>query len=115
MKGDGGRQQPYAIARADGQKLAFAGLWEGWRDPAGGVLRTFPIVTTEANAEMSKFHNRMPVILEPAAWPVWIGEKEGAPADLLRARCKWNGAPLLRPPGGEQRAKQWARFARYDR
>jgi putative SOS response-associated peptidase YedK len=77
-------KQPYAIARAEGEALAFAGLWEGWRDPAGEVLRSFTIVTTEANAEMSKLHNRMPVILEPEAWPAWLGEEKGAPAELLR-------------------------------
>jgi putative SOS response-associated peptidase YedK len=77
-------KQPYAIARADGEPLAFAGLWEGWRDPAGQVFRTFTIITTAANAEMSRLHSRMPVVLEAAAWPMWLGEEEGAPADLLR-------------------------------
>lgn len=79
-----GGKQPYAIARTDEEPIAFAGLWEGWRSPDGEVLRTFTIVTTYANAEMSKLHNRMPVILEPGAWPVWLGEEQGAPADLLR-------------------------------
>jgi putative SOS response-associated peptidase YedK len=77
-------KQPYAIARADGAPLAFAGLWEGWRSPEGETLRTFTIVTTAANTEMSKLHNRMPVILEPAAWPVWLGEAKGTPSDLLQ-------------------------------
>jgi putative SOS response-associated peptidase YedK len=77
-------KQPYAIARADGEPLAFAGLWEGWRGPDGETLRAFSSITTEANAEMSKLHNRMPVILEPESWPVWLGEEEGAPKDLLR-------------------------------
>jgi putative SOS response-associated peptidase YedK len=45
-------KQPYAIARADGALLAFAGLWEGRRSPDGEGVRTFIIVTTEANAEM---------------------------------------------------------------
>ena len=77
-------KQPYAIARKDGTPLAFAGLWESWRDPAGEVLRTFTIMTTAANADMSALHDRMPVILEPAAWPVWLGEVEGDHGGLLR-------------------------------
>ena len=77
-------KQPYAIARTDGAPLAFAGLWEGWRDPAGEVLRTFTIATTAANEDMAQLHERMPVILEPAAWPVWMGEEEGDFAALLR-------------------------------
>ena len=47
------------------------------------MLRTFNIVTTGANTKMSKLHNRMLIILKPA-WPVWIGEEKGVPADLLR-------------------------------
>ena len=38
-------KQPYAIARTDGGPIAFAGLWESWREPAGETLRTFTIVT----------------------------------------------------------------------
>jgi putative SOS response-associated peptidase YedK len=77
-------KQPYAIARADGDPLAFAGIWEGWRSPEGDVLRTFAIITTNANAQMAVLHNRMPVILEAGDWPVWLGEAEGEPVSLLR-------------------------------
>jgi putative SOS response-associated peptidase YedK len=77
-------KQPYAIARWDGAPLAFAGLWEGWRDPAGAVLRSFAILTTRANRTMQALHERMPVILEEADWPAWLGEGEGEPAVLMR-------------------------------
>ncbi len=78
-----GGKQPYAIVRCDGQPLAFAGLWEGYRAPDGSILRTFTIVTTQASAEMSPLHSRMPVILEPADWPAWLGEVDAGPAALL--------------------------------
>ena len=77
-------KQPYAIARSDGTPLALAGLWESWRDPAGEVLRTFTIATTAANDDMAPLHDRMPVILEPDDWPVWLGEEPGEPMELLR-------------------------------
>jgi putative SOS response-associated peptidase YedK len=77
-------KQPYAIARRDGAPLVFAGVWEGWRDPAGEVLRSFTIVTTAANDDMAPLHDRMPVILEADAWPVWLGEVPGDYAALLR-------------------------------
>ncbi len=77
-------KQPYAIARVDGAPLAFAGLWESWRDPAGEILRTFTVATTSANADMASLHDRMPVILERRAWPIWLGEVAGDPAELLR-------------------------------
>jgi len=75
---------PWAIARADGAPLVFAGLWDGWRGADGTVLRTFTIVTTQANDALRPLHERMPVILEEAAWPVWLGETEGEAAALLR-------------------------------
>jgi putative SOS response-associated peptidase YedK len=76
-------KQPYAIARADGAPLALAGLWEGWRSPEGETLRTFTILTTAANDTMRAIHTRMPVVLEPASWPVWLGEEPGDAAALM--------------------------------
>ena len=81
---------PYAIARADGDPLAFAGIWEGWRAPDGTILRTFAIITTTANLQMAVLHERMPVILQAADWPAWLGEEAGLgeepgdPSALLR-------------------------------
>jgi putative SOS response-associated peptidase YedK len=75
---------PYAIARTDGDPMAFAGIWEGWRAPDGDILRTFAILTTTANAQMAVLHDRMPVILEKSDWPAWLGEEESDPVALLR-------------------------------
>jgi putative SOS response-associated peptidase YedK len=95
-KQDCGRsRQPFAVARADGAPMAFAGLWERWRAPNGLVERTFAIVTTAANADMAGLHDRMPVIVEPADWPIWLGEVDRDPQALLRP-----------PPDGTLRA--WA-------
>jgi putative SOS response-associated peptidase YedK len=78
-------KQPYAIARTDGAPLACAGLRVGWRDPASETMRTFTIMTTLANDDMAMLHDRMPVILEPDDWPLWLGEAvEGDHAALLR-------------------------------
>ncbi len=78
-------KRPWAIARADEQPMVFAGLWEGWRGPDGGVVRTFTIVTTEASPALRALHARMPVILEPEDWGLWLGEAEGDPATVLHA------------------------------
>lgn len=48
------------------------------------MIRTFAIITKDANQIMAQVHNRMPVILEEADWPVWLGEREGDLASLLR-------------------------------
>jgi putative SOS response-associated peptidase YedK len=80
-----GTKQLYAVAREDGEVMAFAGLWEGWKAPDGEILRAFAIITTDANAEMAALHDRMPVIVEQVDWPLWLGETEGDPATLLHA------------------------------
>jgi putative SOS response-associated peptidase YedK len=79
-----GGKQPYAIARQDGQPIAFAGLWESFRWPDQTVTRSFVIMTTGPNAEMAELHDRMPVILEQQDWPTWLGENEGDPVAPLR-------------------------------
>ena len=79
-----GGKQPYAIARVDGQLLAFAGVWVGWRAPNGTALRTFTILTTAANGVMRTLHDRTPVVLEPATWPVWLGEDTGDALALMQ-------------------------------
>ena len=76
-------KQPYAIARWDGAPLAFAGIWESWRTPDETVMRTFAILTTRATGTMQQLHERMPVILEAADWPAWLGEVEGDPSALM--------------------------------
>ncbi len=77
-------KQPFAIARQDGKPLALAGIWEGWRGEGGEVVRSFAVITTEANPLMAPIHSRMPVIVEEPDWPVWLGEMEGDATSLLR-------------------------------
>ena len=79
-----GGKHLFAIARHDGQPMAFAGLWEGYRWLDGTVLRTFAIITTCANADMTGLHDRMLVILDQPDWPAWLGEADGDRAALLR-------------------------------
>src|SRR5207237_2425225 len=76
-------KQPYAIALADHGLMGLAGLWENWRSPAGAWVRSFAIITTEPNELCAALHNRMPVVLKPEAWPVWLGEE---PAELFELR-----------------------------
>ncbi len=77
-------KQPFAVARIDGAPMALAGLWESWTAPDGELLRSFTIVTTTANAEMSALHERMPVILERGAWAEWLDGPAEQAAALMR-------------------------------
>jgi putative SOS response-associated peptidase YedK len=75
------RKQPYCIAPADREPLAFAGLWERWeRD--GQVLESGTILVTQANALLAPIHDRMPVILGPAAETHWLDPAVTDPAIL---------------------------------
>ena len=56
--------------------------WETWRSPEGERIRSFTIATTTPNELCAKFHNRMPVVLKPEAWPIWLGEEPADPTHL---------------------------------
>jgi putative SOS response-associated peptidase YedK len=76
---------PFAVARIDGDPVAFGGIWEEvWKSPDGEVLQTFATITTDANRQLSTIQDRMPVIIERNDWPLWLGETEGDPGKLLR-------------------------------
>ena len=81
------KKQPYCIEMADASLFAFAGLWETWKDPAGKVIHSCTILTTEANALLKDMHHRMPVILSPDDYDLWLDPGITDPtkvADLLK-------------------------------
>jgi putative SOS response-associated peptidase YedK len=65
-------KQPYFIRPQDQELFAFAGVYDTWRDPGGNEIRSYSIMTTEPNAEMTGIHNRMPVILHPDDEGLWL-------------------------------------------
>jgi putative SOS response-associated peptidase YedK len=68
-----GGKQPWFVRRKDARPLAFAGLWERWKNPAdGALLESCTIVTTSAAESLRKIHDRMPVVLDDADWDRWI-------------------------------------------
>ena len=81
-KVEAGGKQPMAIAPVTGEGMAFAGLWEHWRGEGDEIVRSFAIITIDANAPMRAVHNRMPMILPPEDWTVWLEADD--PLALLR-------------------------------
>lgn len=71
----GKTKQPYYIRLRDERPFAFAGLWEAWR-PLGSLegapFESCTIVTTSANDLTAPLHERMPVILEPVDYDLWL-------------------------------------------
>ena len=78
---------PWYITRADAAPMAFAGVWQGWDGPddADTSATTCAIVTTAANTTMSQIHKRMPVILAPEDWPLWLGEAGKGAARIMKS------------------------------
>jgi len=67
--------------------FAFAGLWDGWKDSTGHWVKTCSILTTTPNAVTSAVHDRMPAILDPATYDLWLDPRVtdvGAVSDLLK-------------------------------
>jgi putative SOS response-associated peptidase YedK len=85
---DGGPKQPIYISRQDGRSLAFAGLYELWRDGTVGPddpdawLWTTTIITTSAPDELGHIHDRMPMVIDPAAWDDWLDPANHEVSDI---------------------------------
>lgn len=79
---EAGKKLPFYIHRKDCEPMAFAGIWQSW-ERGEAPMATCAIVTTEANAAVAAIHSRMPVILERADWPLWLGEAGQGAARLM--------------------------------
>ena len=68
----GKAKQPFCFEVNDGELFAFAGLWDRWKDPSGQWIKSCSILTTTPNAVTSAVHDRMPVILDPDNYDLWL-------------------------------------------
>lgn len=81
-------KQPFHVTMKDDRPFAFAGLWEHWAKANGEPIESFTIITTDANELLVEIHDRMPVILPPDRYGVWLDPEIDDPAAL---------EPLLEP------------------
>jgi putative SOS response-associated peptidase YedK len=86
----GERKRPFYVHAKSGAPLAFAGLWETWTGPNGEELETAAIVTTQANRTLKPIHERMPVIVPPEGFDLWL---DGANVDATTASALIAPAP----------------------
>jgi putative SOS response-associated peptidase YedK len=75
---------PHAITVEGRPVVAFAGLWEWWKDATGRHLETYTILTTAANAFVAPMHDRMPAILRAEDIDAWLGAPAVEAAKLIR-------------------------------
>jgi putative SOS response-associated peptidase YedK len=87
------RKTPVYFQLEGGRPFAFAGLWEAWASPDQGTVHSCTILTTQANTLVAPTHDRMPVILPPDAYPLWLSPGELAAEQARR---------LLQPFAPEQ-------------
>jgi len=78
----GSKKQPYYIQMADQSPLCLAGIWEAWKTPDGSQIETFAILTTSANKLVAPLHDRMPVIIHPDNFPLWLSKNMHDPEQL---------------------------------
>lgn len=86
----GNRKRPFLVRPANGQPVAFAGLWETWMGPNGEETETAAVLTTEANRTLMPIHHRMPVVIPPEAFDMWL---DCANVDALTAAALLVPAP----------------------
>ena len=122
------RKQPFFMHRADADVVAFAGLYEFWRDrdiedgdDPEAWLTTFTIITTEAEPGLDRIHDRQPLVLERADWATWLdptmkdvgevgrllafsqpGRFEAHPVSTAVSSNRSNGPQLVEPVGEDQ-------------
>lgn len=77
--GADGAKLPWYFTRRDGAPMALAGIWQRW-----GQIDTCAIVSTDAGPGMAGLHHREALMLEPADWPLWLGEAGHGAALLMK-------------------------------
>lgn len=90
------RKTPFFFTRSDGEPLAFAGLWETWRDPSvprelRQKIRTCTIITTASGPDIESVHNRMPVVVEREDFDEWL---DSGPLDQTTLAAVLKPSPL---------------------
>jgi len=87
----GRHKQPYWIGLPGGQPFGFAGLWDRWKAEDGHTIESCTILTTDANESLRALHDRMPVIVAPEQFDMWM-DPDTIP---------WELEPLLSPYPGD--------------
>ena len=86
--GEKGKRRPFLLRPREPHLIAFAGIYERWRDGKGDEIDTIAILTCDSNRTVSALHDRMPVVLPPEHFAAWLDVKGTSPEEA---------AALLKP------------------
>ena len=98
------KKQPYYIHYRDDRPFAFAGLWESWAapksapPPGGPTIESCTIVTTSASEALASLHDRMPVILAPGDYELWLDPAVEEPAAVAHLLAPCDDEELIAEP-----------------
>jgi putative SOS response-associated peptidase YedK len=79
---EGKTKAPLYVRLKNGSPMAFAGLWEHWESPEGEIIESCTILTTSSNKLIESLHERMPVILHPEEYDLWLDRETTDPGKL---------------------------------
>jgi putative SOS response-associated peptidase YedK len=91
----GSVKQPYCFEVGERELFAFAGLWDEWTSPDGEVIESCTILTTSPNSLVEDLHNRMPVIVAPDKYDLWL-DPDVTDFEAIRDILKPYDANLMR-------------------
>ncbi len=77
-----GQKQPMRVQIKEGGVFAIAGLWEHWQSHDGSEIESCTLLTTNPNEKLRPIHNRMPVIIHPDDFKLWLDPGVQDPADV---------------------------------
>ena len=82
--GKGRSRVPMFFHFPENRPFAIAGIWDRW-EKSGDALQTCTIITTDASANASQYHHRMPAVLRANRAAEWLdrGTSERRLLDLL--------------------------------
>lgn len=81
-------KQPFAVALANRQLMALAGVWDLWTSPSGERIECFAIVTRTSNTLLTPLCKEMPAIVFPADWDLWLGKDQLASTSRISEMLK---------------------------
>lgn len=81
-KEESGKKLPLYVRMKDGLVMAFAGIWDSWKSPEGEIIDSCSILTTASNKLIEPLHDRMPVILHPEEYQLWLDREMTDPEKL---------------------------------
>lgn len=70
--------QPYYVHPTDDSILAIAALWSSWQGPDGQDVLSCALLTKEAATTIHPIHQRMPVVLAPEQFDLWLSANASA-------------------------------------